>query len=432
MPVLDFPASPLTGDKYPVPAVAGQPQYTYDGVKWTTIGAQISNAAPATATPLMDVTPAVVGTATKYAREDHQHPTDTSLLAKSANLADVADVTASRKSIYAAPFDALAYNGMQINGSMEVSQENGGTLQPINRYPADGWAYSAGAINGTTNVQQTLQSPGGGLKNTIVVTVATAPTSIAAGDWYMFYQRIEGNRTVCLGWGFASAQPITIGFWTGHHRTGLYGVAVGNSDATRSYVATYTQAAADTWQYNVVTIPGCSDGTWLYDNGSGIMLKFAVAAGTTYTASSANVWLNGSYMAAPGQVNGVGTTSDIFRLTGVVVLPGIEAPSAARSPLIMRPFDQELLTCKRYYQMSDIAIEFPATGAGQFGSTPVAFSPELRASPSLLTSVPLLTANGTFQFATTVTHARGAAAQFQSAAAGRAYYYGTAVADARL
>ena len=30
---------------------------------------------------------------------------------------------AARSNIYAAPFDALAYNGMQINGSMEVSQE---------------------------------------------------------------------------------------------------------------------------------------------------------------------------------------------------------------------------------------------------------------------------------------------------------------------
>ena len=31
--------------------------------------------------------------------------------------------TQARSNIYAAPFDAMAYNGMQINGSMEVSQE---------------------------------------------------------------------------------------------------------------------------------------------------------------------------------------------------------------------------------------------------------------------------------------------------------------------
>jgi hypothetical protein len=48
----------------------------------------------------------------------------------------------------------------------------------------------------------------------------------------------------------------------------------------------------------------------------------------------------------------VAATSDVFRITGVVVLPGIEAPSAARSPLIMRPYDQELLICQRYWQKS--------------------------------------------------------------------------------
>ena len=33
-----------------------------------------------------------------------------------------AEKTQARSNIYAAPFDALAYSGMQINGGMEVSQ----------------------------------------------------------------------------------------------------------------------------------------------------------------------------------------------------------------------------------------------------------------------------------------------------------------------
>ena len=31
----------------------------------------------------------------------------------------------ARQNIYAAPFDAMAYSGLQINGGMEVSQEKG-------------------------------------------------------------------------------------------------------------------------------------------------------------------------------------------------------------------------------------------------------------------------------------------------------------------
>jgi hypothetical protein len=74
MAALDFPSSPVTGDKYPVPPIAGIPQYTYDGEKWTTVGAQITTAAPATAIPLVESNPGVVGVSLKWAREDHIHP----------------------------------------------------------------------------------------------------------------------------------------------------------------------------------------------------------------------------------------------------------------------------------------------------------------------------------------------------------------------
>ena len=88
-------------------------------------------------------------------------------------------------------------------------------------------------------------------------------------------------------------------------------------------------------------------------------------------------------LAAPGQVNGVAATTDFFRLTGVVVLPGIEAPTAAQSPLIMRPYDQELMTCKRYYQK---IINPPGTAIGngrlRFYYWSFPFPVEMRATPT--------------------------------------------------
>ena len=152
-----------------------------------------------------------------------------------------------------------------------------------------------------------------------------------------------------LAWGTANAQPITIGFWSAHHRTGLYSGSVRNNAANRSYAFTYTHNVADVSQYNTITIPGDTAGTWLIDNTIGILLDFSMGAGSTYTAPSANTWLAGNYLAAPGQINAVAATSDVFRLTGVTVLPGNEAPSAARSPFVMRSYDQELLICKRYF-----------------------------------------------------------------------------------
>ena len=52
--------------------------------------------------------------------------------------------TQARINIYAAPYDAMAYSGMQINGGMEVSQENGGNTQLLAtiRVCVDGLAHS--------------------------------------------------------------------------------------------------------------------------------------------------------------------------------------------------------------------------------------------------------------------------------------------------
>lgn len=81
---LDFPTTPSVGQKHPVPSIVGIPTYTWDGEKWTTVGGSTGTLDPATALPLINATPAVVGVASKYAREDHVHPTDTSRAAASA------------------------------------------------------------------------------------------------------------------------------------------------------------------------------------------------------------------------------------------------------------------------------------------------------------------------------------------------------------
>jgi hypothetical protein len=252
---------------------------------------------------------------------------------------------------YAAPLDALAYNGIQVNGSFDVSQEKAGSGTTANGgYPCDNWRlYFVGTMAITAAKTGLLIA---GFPASLGLSVQTAQVSLGASDVAQIYQSIEGYRVARLAWGTANAQPITLGFWTSHHRPGLYSGTVLNSASNRCYAFTYTQSAADVGQYNVVTIPGDTAGVWATDNTVGMNVVFALAAGSSATAPSANTWLAANYSAAPGQVNAVAATSDAFRITGVVVLPGIEAPSAARSAFIMRPFDQELVTCKRYWESS--------------------------------------------------------------------------------
>jgi hypothetical protein len=296
----------------------------------------------------------------------------------------------ARKNVYAAPMDAMAYSGMQVNGSMEVSQENGTTATSVNgAYICDVWKQAWAGTMTLNSVQAVTATLYPGFANVLVATVTAAQASLGAGDYAILMQTIEGYRIARLAWGMASAQPITIGFWSSHFRTGLYSGSVRNKAFNRTYVFTYTHNVSNTPQYNVVTIPGDTTGAWVIDNTEGINLTFSMGAGSTYTAPVANTWSAGNYQAAPGQVNAVASTSDTFRITGVIVLPGIEAPSAARSPLIMRPYDQELVTCQRYLQ-APLSGNNPGGFAGYVAiSTLVRFNVPLRtvmrSSPTLLT-----------------------------------------------
>jgi hypothetical protein len=254
----------------------------------------------------------------------------------------------------AAPLDALAYSGMQINGSMEVSQELGTTPRTTTGYVVDGTLISATGTM-TFSAAQVADAPSG-LTNSVKITVTTAEAVLGAGDFVFLYHAIEGFRTSRLAFGTANAQPISIGFWTKIHRTGTYSGSVRNATNARSYPFTFVQNVADTWEYKTVTIPGDVIGTWVGNtNGVGLSLAFAMAAGTTLTAA-AGAWAAGNFIGITGTTNGVAALTDTFQLTGLVVLPGIEVPTAARSPFIMRPFDQELVTCKRYWQRQDLII----------------------------------------------------------------------------
>jgi len=259
---------------------------------------------------------------------------------------------------YAAPYDANAVSGMQINGAMEVNQELGtGTAGTSGNHLADGWKLikqgTSVVSGGATPFVQFSRFP-----SYLYIGVTTAQPTMAAGDFVTISQNIEGWRIARLHWGTANARPLTIGFWTKHIRTGVYSLVVRSPSAgNRSYATTYTQAVSDIEQYNIVTIPGCTDGTWKSDNTIGLVVELAMACGATFTAPSANGWIAGTYSAAPGQINGVAATSDIFRITGVVVLPGTQAPTAAQSPTIMRPYDQELVTCQRYYWKSSVIVD---------------------------------------------------------------------------
>jgi hypothetical protein len=377
--------------------VPGQGQYTWDGEKWTS------------------------GTVNTVGAVRYDTP---------QNLTEAQDAQA-RQNIYAAPFDALAYSGMQINGGIEVSQELGTTGRSTNGYVCDGWKMQ---FAGTMAVSAGMSPNNAGfvLPNYIYAAVTTAQPSLGAGDFSVLMQLIEGYRIARLNWGTANAQPITIGFWSNHTPAGVYSGTIRNAANNRSYAFTYTHGTVTVPQYNVVTIPGDTAGTWAADNSLGIVVTFAQACGATNVAPAGNVWAAAAYLAAPGQVNGAAAINNALRITGVVVLPGVEAPTAERSPLIMRPYDQELVTCQRYWTRVNAGLQgYAAAGGVNFGAVSP-FPVEMRVSPTIFVEANVFPAINISAYAILASTNKSFLHYGTSTAAGGLAYYTISTANARL
>lgn len=275
-----------------------------------------------------------------------------------------------RADIYAAPFDSLAYQNIVFNQNMDNDQEFVGTSNASTNgaYCIDGWIIGkAGTM--VCNMQQVADAPPG-YTYSLKMTVGTAEAVLAAGDLFYIYQAIESLRTARLSFGTVNAQPITLGFWTKMNRPGVYSGALRNTAVNRSYVFQYVQNAANTWQYNTVTIPGDVAGTWNGGTASAtaMYLSFAVAAGSSSVANPGAWGSNGSIIAVTSQTNGVAATTDTFQLTGVTMFPGTIGPSSARAPFIVRQYEDELRLCQRYYWsgrgLSAYGSESGVAGAG--------------------------------------------------------------------
>jgi hypothetical protein len=374
--MLDFPNAPTVGQKYPQPPVTGVPVYTWDGQKWTTVGGAVSGKTPIVsdgsvpmAAGLTLVAPPVNPTdaaAKSYvdARVRYDAP---QTLTSDALPATVGQRTQARSNVYAAPFDAMAYNGMQFNGSMDVSQESGTNavaLAPATfKYIVDGFVGVNLGANRAGNAAQAAIGALAGYTNAIQLNCTTG-AALAAADAQFIFHAVEGYRWNKLGFGASTAQPVTIGFWIISSVVGTMAVSVRNSANNRCYVVDVPITAASVWQYKTVTIPGCTDGAWLIGPNVGAYVGFCFGSGSTYQAAAANTWVTTtSSIATAATTNFWSAAGGMIYLTGVTILPGLEAPTAARAAFITRPFDQELMVCQRYYEKSFDYLTLPANGS---------------------------------------------------------------------
>lgn len=287
-----------------------------------------------------------------------------------------------------------ANGGIQINGGFDIDQYQSGATKVITATGSivhdkliDGWMFGNQGTYVVTFQQVTDAPPG--LTHSLKMTVGTAQTSIGSSDVATLLHPIEGTRCAMLNWGTANNQYLSVAFWIKAHRTGTYSGSVKNSANTAGYAFNIVVSAADTWEYKTIIIPGTSSGVWETGTGVGVFLHITIMAGSTFTGTD-GVW-GGATDNVTGTINGLAATSDIFQITGVVVIPGAVAPTSDRLPAIMRSADEELKLCRRYYRQTSGSVNgepslYGYNNAGQLSGTTILHPVPMRITPTITTS----------------------------------------------
>jgi hypothetical protein len=277
-----------------------------------------------------------------------------------------------------------------INGDMRIDQRNAGaSVTPATgAYTLDRWSYySTQASKFTVQRNAGSVTPPAGYTNYMGIT-STSAFSIAASDYFIMTQAIEGFNVSDLSFGTANAKSITISFWVYSSLTGTFGGVIENSNQTRAYPFSYTISSANTWEQKSVTIAGDTTGTWVTDNGLGLWLMFSLGAGSTY-AGTAGAWVGSQKLGVTGAVSVVGTNGATFYITGVQLEQGSTATEFER-----RPIGTELALCQRYLQTWGGTALYERVAFGYAVSTTQVevflprFSVPMRTAPSLNANSP--------------------------------------------
>jgi hypothetical protein len=242
-----------------------------------------------------------------------------------------------------------------INGAMMVSQEVLSTAVQHApgeyKYDIDCWALHNGTSAGVVTVQQVASLTPGGSPNRLRVTVTTADTAIAAGEFAHIVHLIEGYRVCDLKFGTAGAKDYVLQLGV-KGPAGTYTVRSVNSANNRVFLREFTiqPGEANTDVVKTILVPGDTGGVWLKDSGIGLGITVSLAAGTTYQ-STAGSWLSSPAFATANQFNFFGTVGNVFELFDVGLYEGVDAP-----PFIVPDYDDCLRDCQRFWETVGLTV----------------------------------------------------------------------------
>ena len=275
--------------------------------------------------------------------------------------------------------ESSVFRNRIINGAMTIDQRNAGASVTANNatFGVDRWATETSEASKLSMQQDAgAVTPPVGFTDYLGLTSSSAYT-VTSGQTFNLYQRIEGLNIADLAWGTANAKTVTLSFWVRSSLTGTFGGAIQNNGNDRSYPFAFTISAANTWEYETITIAGDTSGTWLTTNGIGMRVRFSLGAGSAISGT-AGAWSSSDFRSATGATSVVGTNGATFYITGVQLEVGSTATS-----FDYRQYGTELALCQRYYEKTSGAIQGSLSSVNGQGNVQWYYKATKRSAPTV-------------------------------------------------
>jgi len=275
---------------------------------------------------------------------------------------------------------------MVTNGAMQIAQRsvsvtglgaNGDSYPTVDRF-----AVSQTATAGRYTMTQTADGPSG-FANCIKLDCTTADTSIAATEFLILRQRIEGQNVQVFAKGTSDAKKYALSFYVKGNAAATYVAEFMDNDNSNRHVSKAFAVTTD-WTRIEMIFPADTTGVIDDDNGASFDLNIWLHSGSNRTSGTLQqTW---GALAQANRAVGISSffdsTNRTFFITGVQLEVGSQATNFEH-----RSFGEELALCQRYFYKIGpdaecaVALAFARTTQTAFGIRELPVT--MRATPSL-------------------------------------------------
>jgi len=284
----------------------------------------------------------------------------------------------------------LGRRNILINGDFGIyqrAQQVTGLGAASEYYTADRWRIEgASGISGrfTMTAGTEAAPPESNVTTSLKLDCTTADTSLAAGEYLILQQLVEGQNLQHVKKGTSGAKQLTVSFWV-KSETGNFTYIAELYDADNTRQVSKSFSVTSSWSKVELTLPADTTGAFGNDANVSLYCQIWLAAGSNFTSGTLSETWTSSTNAnrAVGVSNFYSSTSNELYITAFQLEVGDVA-----TEFEILSYPERLALCKRYYEekgRSGVAYERFAVGwtTSTVGSFAVFYDVEKRGIPSV-------------------------------------------------